>query len=128
VLARITFKDASGAAIYSTARQIHIADPYDKYDLVKGVYTDMVNRLKAGTPSTALNLFFGHAKAIYEGIFNKLGSNLSTMADQLGTVESLSISPKNAELVIVRDPTGAKKAFMIYLMKGQDGIWRIESM
>jgi hypothetical protein len=43
-------------------------------------------------------------------------------------VESLSMSSAEAELVIVRDPTGGKKAFMIYLMKGQDGIWRIESM
>ncbi|MGH6803258.1 MAG: hypothetical protein ACREC3_07810, partial [Methyloceanibacter sp.] len=126
--ARITFKDSSGATLYTTTKQIHVADPYDKYNLVKGVYSDMGNRLKAGTPSTALNLFFGHAKATYESIFNKLGSGLPAMADQLGAVDSVSVSTTEAELILIRNVAGAGKAFMIYLIRGQDGIWRIESM
>ena len=89
---RITFKDASGTVLYTTTKQVHIVDPADKYNLVKGAYTDMVNRLKAGTNSTALNLFFGHAKATYEDIFNKLGTDLPSIANQLGTVESITFS------------------------------------
>jgi hypothetical protein len=100
----------------------------DKYNLVKDVYTDMVNRLKAGTPSTALSLFFGHSRALYEDIFNKLGADLGLAADQLGAIGSIGIAPEMAELVVVRDIVGTRKAFMIYLMRGEDGIWRIESM
>jgi hypothetical protein len=114
--------------LYTTTKQVHVVDPLDKYNLVKGAYSDMVNRLKAGTNATALNLFFGHSKATYEDIFNRLGSDLPTMANQLGAVHGITISPTTAELVITRDVAGTKQTFMIYLMRGEDGIWRIESM
>ncbi|MBK6981869.1 MAG: hypothetical protein IPH30_10495 [Betaproteobacteria bacterium] len=107
---------------------MHIIDPADKYNLVKGAYTDMVNRLKAGTNTTALNLFFGHARDTYEDVFNKLGTDLPTIANQLGTVESISFSKSSAEVVMSRTENGTKQIFMIYLMRGEDGIWRIESL
>jgi hypothetical protein len=124
----VTFKDASGTVLYTTTKQVHIVDPADKYNLVKGAFTDMVNRLKAGTNSTALNLFFGHARAIYEDIFTKLGTDLPAIANQLGTVESINFSKSSAEVVMSRMVSGTKQIFMIYLMRGEDGIWRIESM
>ena len=125
---RITFKDASGTLLYTATKQVHIVDPVDKYNLVKGAYTDMVNRLKAGTNSTALNLFFGHARATYEDIFTKLGTDLPTIANQLGTVESINFSKSSAEVVMSRMVSGTKQIFMIYLMRGEDGIWRIEAL
>jgi hypothetical protein len=125
---RVTFKDASGTVLYTTTKQVHIVDPGDKYNLVKGAFTDMVNRLKAGTNSLALNLFFGHAKPIYEDIFTKLGSDLPTIANQLGTVESISFSKSSAEAIMSRTVGGTKQVFMIYLMRGEDGIWRIEAL
>jgi hypothetical protein len=125
---RVTFKDASGTVIYTTTKQVHIVDPADKYNLVKGAYTDMVNRLKAGTNSTALNLFFGHARSTYDDIFTKLGADLPAIANQLGTVESINFSKSSAEVVMSRTVSGTKQIFMIYLMRGEDGIWRIESM
>ena len=125
---RITFKDASGTLLYTATKQVHIVDPVDKYNLVKGAYTDMVNRLKAGTNSTALNLFFGHARATYEDIFTKLGTDLPTIANQLGAVESITFSNGMAEVVMSRVVNGNKQIFMIHLMRGEDGIWRIESM
>jgi len=124
----ITFKDASGAVIYTAIKQVHIVDPADKYNLVRGAYTDMVNRLKAGTNSTALNLFFGHARSTYDDIFTKLGTDLPAIANQLGTVESINFSKSSAEVVMSRMVSGTKQIFMIYLMRGEDGIWRIESM
>jgi hypothetical protein len=107
---------------------VHIVDPADKYNLVKGAFTDMVNRLKAGTNSLALNLFFGHSKATYEDVFDKLGTDLPTIANQLGAVESITFSQSTAEVVLSRTVSGSKQIFMIHLMRGEDGIWRIESM
>jgi hypothetical protein len=125
---RITFKDAGGAVIYTTVKKIRIEDPVVKYNLVKGAYTDMVNRLKAGNNSQALNLFFGHAKATYEDIFTKLGTDLPAIANQLGAIESITFSKGMAEVVMSRAVSGSKQIFMIHLMRGEDGIWRIESM
>jgi hypothetical protein len=96
--------------------------------LVKGVFTDMVNRLKAGTNSTAHNLLFGYARSTYDDIFTKLGADLPAIANQLGTVESINFSKSSAEVVMSRTVNGTKQIFMIYLMRGEDGIWRIESM
>jgi hypothetical protein len=38
------------------------------------------------------------------------------------------MSDQTAETVISRDVAGGKQAFMIYMLLGEDGIWRIESM
>jgi len=125
---RITFKDAAGTVIYTTTKQVHIVDPADKYDLVKGAFSDVMNRLKAGTNGLALNLFFGHAKPVYEDIFNKLGTDLPTIANQFGAVESISFSRSAAQLILSRDVGGSKQIFTIHLIRGEDGVWRIDSM
>ncbi len=114
--------------IYTTTKQVHIVDPADKYNLVRGAYTDTVNRLKAGTNATALNLFFGYARATYEDIFTKPGTDLPAIANQLGTVESINFSKSSAEIVMPRMVSGTKQIFMIYLVRGEDGIWRIEAL
>ncbi len=125
---RITFKDAGGVVIYTTVKKIRIEDPVVKYNLIKGAYTDMVNRLKAGNNSQALNLFFGHAKPVYEDVFTKLGTDLPTTANQLGTIESITFSHGIAQILMSRSVSGGKQIFTIQLMCGEDGIWRIESM
>jgi hypothetical protein len=125
---RITFKDASGTVLYTTTKQVHIVDPADKYDLVKGVFSDVMNRLKAGSNSQALNLYFGHAKPIYEDIFTKLGTDLPAIANQFGTVESITFSRSAAQLTLSRMVDGSKQIFTIQLMRGSDGVWRIDSM
>ena len=114
--------------IYTTTKQVHIVDPADKYDLVKGAFSGVMNRLKAGTNGLALNLFFGHAKPVYEDIFNKLGTDLPTIANQFGAVESITFSRSAAQLTLSRMVEGNKQIFTIQLMRGADGIWRIESM
>jgi len=125
---RITFKDAAGTVIYTTTKQVHIVDPADKYDLVKGVFSDVMNRLKAGSNNHALNLYFGHAKPIYDDIFTKLGTDLPAIANQFGTVEGITFSRSAAQLTLSRIVDGDRQIFTIQLMRGQDGIWRIDSM
>ena len=125
---RVTFKDASGAVLYTATKQVHIVDPADKYDLVKGVFSDVMNRLRAGSSSQALNLYFGHAKPVYEDIFTKLGTDLPAIANQFGAVESITFSRSAAQLTLSRMVDGGKQIFTIQLMRGADGIWRIESM
>ncbi|HRE14962.1 MAG TPA: hypothetical protein PLD37_12265, partial [Usitatibacteraceae bacterium] len=117
-----------GTVIYTTSRQVHIEDSVVKYNQVKGALTDTINRLKAGTNELALNLFFGHVRSTYDDIFIKLGTDLPAIANQLGTVESINFSKSSAEVVMSRMVSGTKQIFMIYLMRGEDGIWRIESM
>jgi hypothetical protein len=127
VRAKVTVKNG-GSVVYTFTQVLYAYSAVQKYLLLKGVYTGMVDRLKAGNSSTALNFFLGHARPVYEDIFNKLGADLATYASQLGDVVTINMSDQTAEIVISRDVAGGKQAFMIYMLLGEDGIWRIESM
>ena len=126
---RVTFKDASGSVVYATTRQVHVATRQDKYQIIKGAYSDMVNRLSAGTTSTAMNLFVDSARTVYQSVFDNIGNSaVPAAASQLGAVQSIAFSNSTAELILTRTVNGSLQTFQVHLIRGGDGIWRIESM
>jgi hypothetical protein len=98
------------------------------HGLIRGVYSDLLSRLQASNSALALNLFPEYARPIYDDIFGKLGTDLPTVANQLGSVLRISASEKTAELILTRQVGGDTLSFAVYLLRGGDGIWRIESM
>ncbi len=96
--------------------------------LLQGLYTQMLDRLRVGSTEGALNTISAMTNQKYRNIFSSLGANLATVADQLGTIESSSISEDMAEYVIVRQGSNGSQHYLIYLMRGEDGVWRIGSM
>ena len=64
----------------------------------------------------------------YDDIFTALGADLAVFAGQLGSIASTAALTDSAELIISRDVAGVTQVFTIYLMRGADGIWRIDSM
>ncbi|MBL0142899.1 MAG: hypothetical protein IPP91_12550 [Betaproteobacteria bacterium] len=125
---RVTFKDASGSVIYTTTKQVHIVDPIAKYNILKGVYTDIVGRLSAGNGTSASGLFVEDRQTDYQDFFTQIGSNLASVAGQLGQLRGGSITGNHAELVVVRTTADGPTAFIIHVIRGADGIWRVESM
>ena len=125
---RVTFKDASGTVLYTATKQVHIADPIAKYNVLKGVYTDIVGRLSAGNGTSASGLFVNDRRADYQDFFAQIGSNLASVAGQLGQLRGGSITGSHAELVVVRTTADGPTAFIIHAVRGADGIWRVESM
>lgn len=125
---RFTFKDAAGSVIYTTVRSVRIEDPVVKYDMLKGVYTDVVGRLSAGNGTAASGLFVESRRADYQDFFSQIGSNLAGVAGQLGQLRGGSMSGNRAELVVVRETSEGQTAFIIHVIRGADGIWRVESM
>jgi hypothetical protein len=126
---RVTFKDASGAVIYTTTKQVHVVDPLDKYNLVKGIYTEMLGRLSAGNVASASTALTSTAGDKYMPIFNSLGASLPSAVVQLGAIESATVTRGVAQIMLVRTDAGGKRTgFFVYLMRGRDGIWRIDGM
>jgi hypothetical protein len=125
---RITFKDAGGAVIYTTVKKIRIEDPIVKYNVLKGVYTDIVGRLSAGNGTSASGLFVEDRRTDYQDFFTQIGSNLASVAGQLGQLRGGSITGSHAELVVVRTTADGPTAFIIHVIRGADGVWRVESM
>jgi predicted phage tail protein len=121
-------KDASGAVIWSSTKYVVVSGPLDSYQIVRNVYSNMVEQLKAGNATGALGSLSGDAKTKYGNIFTALGTNLATVAAQLGDVVTTTISADTAEIILIRNLNGVKQTFSIHLLLGEDGVWRIESM
>jgi hypothetical protein len=128
VLPTIVFKDASGTVLGVVQKRIYLRDPIKLYGLVKGVYTDLVSRLATGDTSTADNTLMPEARTVYDPVFSALGANLPAICAQLGTLDGITASLNEAEIRVLRDGASGKQAFFIHLIRGEDGIWRIESM
>jgi hypothetical protein len=124
----VTINNQVGGVIYAAVKQVKVENPLEKIRIVRGVYSDLIDRLKASNKTLALNLFFGHAQAQYDTVFTTLGANLSVAAAQGGAIETITANEGTAELTVSRIIGADKRVFFIYLLLGEDGIWRIESM
>jgi hypothetical protein len=54
--------------------------------------------------------------------------DLGAAVDQLGTITDVTFNDDIAEYSIVRNTAEGLQLFLIYMIRGADGIWRIESM
>ncbi len=125
---RVTVFDASNRAVYLAKRKVHVVNPAELGLKVVDVYASMVARLAANNPTAALKYFTGGAQTVYDNVFNSLGSALPAVAGQLGTLVDGVVTEETAELTLARDTPSGKQMFMIYLIRGDDGLWHIESM
>jgi len=125
---RVTVYDASNTIIYVARRKIRVYLSVELGLKVVNVYKSMVNRLIANNPASALRCFTGDAQSRYQSIFDALGSTLPSVALKLQTLIDGSVSEDTAELTILQDTTSDQEAIMIHMIRGGDGIWRIENM
>lgn len=125
---RATVKDAQGGTIYTTVLLLYGADPVARFDKLKGVFDDMLGRLTAGDINRAMNIITPTVNAKYRGVFEALGADLATAVPQLGTLVNAEFGDNTAHLYLVRGSGPSATGFFIYLIRGEDGIWRIDAM
>ena len=102
----------------------------DVYALAKGVLASLFDRLHAGDIDHAMNRVTATMGRICRDSFNALSQagTLATSAAQFGSVQRASLTRDYIELLVTRPSTGGSDAYWIHLLRGPDGIWRIESM
>ena len=61
-------------------------------------------------------------------MFATLGNGIVTVAPQLRRIVDGVVGEDIAELTHARDTPDGPQVFMIYLVRGRDGLWRIETM
>ena len=88
----------------------------------------MLDRLGQNDIPGALNSFMGTSRARYEHIFNQLAVDLTTLVATLGNVDYVEAGDDWAQLRVIRDSAGQLQAYYITLVRGEDGVWRIEGM
>lgn len=126
--ATITALDDQNRVIYSTTRMIVVLMPELLEGRLRAVYSGMLARLRAGNIPGAMTAFTGSAYSKYEAIFTQLKAGLPGLIDQVGEIEEISFGIDLAEFSIVRNTPDGPQRFMIYLIRAEDGIWRIDSM
>lgn len=97
--------------------------------MLRGVYTGMLTKLRAGDIDGALTYFTAGTATKYRTVFSTIGAaNLPSVVDRLGTIDDGTISDQFAEYVLVRNKPAGPQAYLVYLIRGQDGVWRIDGM
>ena len=124
----VKFFDILGNLLYSTTKRISAYEPVEKYLLAKGVFSDVEQRLKAGDIASAATLFVEGRRSDYVTYFTSLGTSLPTVGSQLGIIRGATLTERHSEFTTVRDTVDGPTAFPIHIIRGTDGIWRIESM
>jgi hypothetical protein len=120
--------DAANVVIYSAYRRIRAYGADETGNKMITLYNDLISRLGNTDPAGALRLFTGNAAARYSPVFTALGSTLPSVARQLGNPIGGAGTATWGELSILRNTTSGNQVFMLYMMRGEDGIWRIDSM
>ena len=128
VRVRVTVKSAEGAVLFSSIKRIEVESAIAKADRLVGVHAEVMSRLANGDIERALNLFAPHSADKHRSIFEALGSNLAAAVSQFGSIENVIFGEEIATLMIVRSTPGGPQAFMVNLLRGEDGIWRIDGM
>ncbi len=126
--ATITALDNTSQPIFSTTRKIVVLSPRLFQSRLRSIYTSMLDRLRAGNLKGALSAFTGSAYAKYDAIFSQLQPILPTVIDQLGTIREISFAMDIAEISLVRQSAEGDRLFPVYLIRSEDGIWRIDGM
>jgi hypothetical protein len=124
----IVFLDDLGRLLYSTQKSIVVRRAQTLQAKVMAVYDGMLTRLRAGNIPGAMTAFTGSAYEKYNQIFAQLQPSLAEIIDQLGTITEINFNLDMAELTLVRDTETGQQRFLIYLLRSEDGIWRIDGM
>lgn len=114
--------------IYETKKSIVVLMPDLYGNRIRAVYEQMLTRLGAGNVTGALTAFTGGAHEKYASIFDQLGSDLATIAGQVGSLTGMTFTMDVAELTVVRDTPDGPQQFPVYLIRTEDGTWRIDGM
>ena len=95
---------------------------------LRAIYDGMLQRLRAGNVPGALTAVTGSAYEKYRAIFTELQPTLASVVDRLGEIREMNFGADLAELGIVRDTPEGPQRFMLYMIRAEDGIWRIDGM
>lgn len=124
---RIRVVDFTGAT-YEMTFGVMVQEAIGVQAGLRAMYRHAMTALRTGNVASALNRFAGTSRQRYETIFNSLGSNLAGAVDNLGDIKSVTVGSDWAELLLIRDQNGTPTGYRINVIRGEDGVWRIEEM
>jgi alpha-tubulin suppressor-like RCC1 family protein len=125
---KLTVKSAAGVVLYASTQQVKVEGASSREQLLRNIYSGMLERLRAGNINGALSALTSSIYAKYQARFNAPGINLAAAIDQLGVIQQVNVSDELGEFVIVRSTPDGPVGYIVYFILAEDGIWRIDSM
>ena len=119
--------DANGNMLYTSARYVEVDDAVWLDAILHNLYADMTSRIQQGNITFAMNEFTINGATNYSAAFAALKSQLPTILPQLGLLQAGVLSGDVAEYALEATRNGSPIAFTVYILRGTDGIWRIDS-
>ena len=95
---------------------------------LQSVYTGMLDRLRVRDIDGALLAVTGTVRDLYRQAFTNLLPDIDGFLANAGTIEDGSISQEFAEYLLVRNTAEGRQGFLIYFLRSEDGVWRIDAM
>ncbi len=120
--------DAGNNVIYTTTRRVLAWNPESFARRTIGVYTGMLDRLRRGDVDGALTAVTSLVYDKYKEVFSALRPDMPGIIDQLGTIQHIVVGEEFVRILLDRPSGTGSATFSVELIRGNDGIWRIEGM
>ena len=117
-----------GAAVFTQTLVVGVNDAQQMDQLFASIWTGMNNALARGDVNAALSYLNESAKRKYQRVFTALLPQMPQIVASYSSLRRVSISESIGEYAINRTITGRNKIFLIYFLKDQDGVWRLDAM
>jgi PKD repeat protein len=119
--------DSSGT---TTAQQLTIVvqDTAQLDQVLQATWNDFTAALTSRNAPQALQFFNAQAQLTYKPVFDVLVANLPDIVASFSALQPVSFTPDIAEYAVIRDDGSRGMMYMIYFLRGADGVWRLDSM
>ncbi|MEJ7668266.1 MAG: Ig-like domain-containing protein [Casimicrobiaceae bacterium] len=122
-----TLVDSTGNE-YTQTVALLIPDQVAQEQTLKKAWNDFANSIAAGDKNAAMAYLSDAAKTKYGAVFDVLRPHLAGIVAGWSAPQTNKLAEKFAEFAINRTIDGVSRLFLIYLLQGYDGVWRIDSM
>lgn len=96
--------------------------------MLKVVWGQFTGALASGNKGDAIVNLSGPAANKYGPVLDTLSNDLESIVSSWSPPATGTLSDGIAEYAIQRNIADTKRFFLVYLLRGVDGVWRIDSM
>ena len=97
-------------------------------EMFVAIWNDMHDALVAGNLSLASEYLTGMGKRKYVPVFEELLPHMSEIVTTFSGLERVGISNAIGEYAVITNQQGTNYLYLIYFIKGPDGVWKLQSM
>lgn len=126
-VARLRIMDTSNVMTEATLG-VAVDDVVALDALLKGLWDGMNGALASGNLSGAQNFVTALAAERYSPVWSALLPNLPGIIGSYSPLRGVSITGRTAEYAVNRTLGGENYLFLVYFLRGSDGVWRIDAM